>query len=129
MHSTSLRASRLARGTHVTDPILSDGRVVPLLPLIAAVWESDQSPELEEVRLEIIRATGNGPVTRVVLERWLNPTRPPSATDLTILHAHITFYLGEIAEGRPTAWSDPTPVGSHTRHPSADTGDDHFYFG
>ena len=103
--------------------------MVPLLPLIAAVWESNQPPELEEVRLEVVRATGNDPVTRVVLERWLNPTRPPSSTDLRVLRAHITIHLGEIAEGRPTAWSDPTPSGVHARHESAKADENGLYFG
>lgn len=103
--------------------------MVPLLPLIAAVWESNQPPGLEEVRLEVIRATGDDLVTRVVLERWLNPTRPPSSTDLRVLRAHITFHLGEIAEGRPTAWSDPAQSGVHARQQPAETDDNGLYFG
>jgi hypothetical protein len=125
--STRLRASTPPPRT--IDPILSDGRVVPLLPLIAAVWESDQPPELEEVRLEIIRATGNDLVTRVVLERWLNPTRPPSARELTVLHTHITFHLGEMAEGRPTAWSAPSPQHSHHEHRASADAEEGTYFG
>jgi hypothetical protein len=105
--------------------------VIPLLPLVAAIWDSNDPPELEEVRLEVIRVTSNDLVRRVMLERWLNQAHPPSPTDLMMLRAHIRYHLGELAEGRPTAWSAPVLVGHHTSHEHNTPPDDEWgtYFG
>lgn len=103
--------------------------MVPLLPLISAVWESDEPPDLEGVRLEVVRATSNDLIGRIVLRRWLNTTRPPTADDLLLLRAHIRYHLGELADGCPTAWSMPVVQHPHHDHPASQNAQEGTYFG
>ena len=78
---------------------LDDERLVPFLPLIASVWEDGELSDIEiaAVCMAVIQNPEVDLTCKEALERWLDPSNPPSTRDLDALNARIADRTG-----RPT---------------------------
>jgi len=70
---------------------LTDERLAPFLPLVAAVWEDGELSDLEiaAVCMAIIQDPEVDLSCKEALQHWLDPNQPPSARDLSALNSHV----------------------------------------
>jgi len=70
---------------------LEDQRLAPLLPLVASVWDDGEPSDIEiaAVCLAVIQNSELDLSCKEALQRWLDPSQPPSADDLDALRARI----------------------------------------
>jgi acyl-CoA oxidase len=73
------------------DPLLSDLRYLPYLPLIHLAWADGglDADELERVRVLVTEKLRPGIDDEPVLARWLDPETPPTARELVQLRGRM----------------------------------------
>jgi len=78
------------------DPLLTDSRYLPYLPLVYVAWSNGElSPaELNAIRDLAARRFAPGIDDQPVLARWLDPDSPPSATEMMRLLRRIRELSG-----------------------------------
>ncbi len=83
---------------------IDDPRLLPFLPYIYLAWSDGEltEAEVENIRANVESSYQADALTSAALKMWLDPTKPPTPSELTDILAFIRRQLNSSGESAPT---------------------------